>query len=65
MKKHIQRKILGDYIGFEESLEHEFKEFTLKSDLDSYLEPHEIEMIARTGLLPDIFNDVIEENMKE
>lgn len=64
MKKHIQRKILGDYIGFEESLEHEFKEFTLKSDLDSYLEPHEIEMIARTGLLPDIFNDVIEENLK-
>ncbi len=54
---------IGDYIGFDESLKDEFKEFVIKIDPEVFAEPSEIETIVKTGILPDKFNDIIYGNL--
>jgi hypothetical protein len=54
---------LGDYIGFDESVLHEFKEFTLKIDPISFFDLDDIKEIITTGKLPDNFNDIIIHNL--
>jgi len=58
--------MLGDYIGFRESPEVEFKEFIIKLDPEAYLETNEIESIVLTGNLCKIkerFNFLILNNI--
>jgi hypothetical protein len=57
------RYTLGDYIGFEESLKDEFKEFMFKIDTEMFLSEVEIENIVRKGKLPDNFNEMILGNL--
>lgn len=54
---------LGDTIGFKESLEHEFKEFVLKVDYESYVEYHEIKALVSKGIIPTKFNEMIKSNI--
>jgi len=51
--------ILGDYVGFNESIYTEFKEFSLKFDPIKYLEIESIKEIIETGVLSEEFNDII------
>jgi hypothetical protein len=51
--------ILGDYIGFNESLKDEFKEFVIKIDPELFFDQYEVENIIKTGILPSKFNDLI------
>ena len=55
--------ILGDYIGFDESVLHEFKEFTLKIDPISFFDIDDIKEIITTGKLLDNFNDIVIHNL--
>jgi hypothetical protein len=55
--------ILGDYIGFDESLRDEFKEFVIKIDPELFFESGEVENIIKTGILPETFNDIIFSNL--
>ena len=55
--------ILGDYIGFEESLKDEFKEFVIKIDPELFYDQNEVENIIKTGILPQNFNEIIFGNL--
>jgi len=55
--------ILGDYIGFTESLRDEFKEFMFKSDPEIFLSEKEIEVAVIEGKIPKNFNEVILANL--
>lgn len=58
--------ILGDYIGFEESLEDEFKEFMFKITPEFYFSNHQIQTYVKTGILDEkIFNDFVLENLEQ
>ncbi len=59
-------KILGDFIGFQETLEDEFKEFILKVDPSSYFESDEIGAIVTSGVVLsiDTFNTMIHDNIR-
>lgn len=54
---------LGSYIGFNESLEKEFKELTVKIDIEAYFEREKIVEIVKTGIVDgksrEIFNNMI------
>lgn len=59
-------KILGDYIGFKESLEDEFKEFMFKITPEFYFTQEQISSCIRTGILDEkIFNDFVLENLNQ
>jgi hypothetical protein len=56
--------ILGDNIGFNENLEIEFKEFTLKIDPEIYFDTREIEQIILSSKIDyDKFNTMIFDNI--
>jgi hypothetical protein len=56
--------ILGNTIGFRESLEEELKEFTLKIDPIKYFDENDIKEIVLTGKVdPDRFNMMIADNI--
>lgn len=55
--------ILGDYIGFDESLKDEFKEFVIKLDTELYFDSEEIQKIVTTGILPYDFDNIIFGNL--
>jgi hypothetical protein len=53
-------KILGDYIGFKESLEDEFKEFMFKITPELYFTQAQINSYVKTGNLDEkIFNQFV------
>lgn len=57
---------LGDYIGFEESLEDEFKEFMFKITPELYFSSHTVKDYVKTGVLDEkIFNDFVLENLEQ
>lgn len=56
-------RTLGDFIGFEESLENEFKEFTLRSETIS-LDFEKLERTVRKGIFPENFNTIILRNLQ-
>jgi hypothetical protein len=59
-------KILGDYIGFKESLEDEFKEFMFKITPEFYFSQTQISSYVKTGILDEkIFNDFVFENLTQ
>ena len=59
-------KILGDYIGFKESLEDEFKEFMFKITPELYFTQSQINSYVKTGNLDEkIFNDFVFENLTQ
>ena len=59
-------KILGDYIGFKESLEDEFKEFMFKINPELYFSQKQINSYIKTGILDEkIFNDFVFENLTQ
>ena len=55
--------LLGDYIGFNESLQHEFKEFSLKIDPDLFYDAKTILEIVRNGKIPENFNKILIDNL--
>jgi len=55
--------ILGDYIGFDESLQDEFKEFVLRLDPELFTDSSHFKEIIDTGILPNYFNDIVLENI--
>ena len=55
--------ILGDYIGFGESLQDEFKEFVLRLDPELFTDSSHFKEIINTGILPEGFNDIVLENI--
>jgi len=58
--------ILGDNIGFDESLEHEFKEFMFKISPDLYFPTEDIKSFVKTGILKENeFNSFVIENLKQ
>jgi hypothetical protein len=58
--------ILGDYIGFKESLEDEFKEFMFKITPEFYFSNHQVQTYVKTGVLDEkIFNDFVLENLEQ
>ncbi len=58
--------ILGDYIGFEESLEDEFKEFMFKITPEFYFSNQQVHDYVKTGVLDKlIFNDFVLENLEQ
>lgn len=58
--------ILGDYIGFDESLEHEFKEFMFKISPDLYFPSEDIKSFVKSGVLKEKeFNSFVIENLKQ
>ena len=58
--------VLGDYIGFDESLEHEFKEFMFKISPDLYFPTEDIKSFVKTGVLKEKeFNSFVIENLKQ
>jgi len=59
----LDRYVLGDYIGFGESLRDEFKEFMFKSDPEMFLTETKIEKAVIEGSLPENFNEVILANL--
>ncbi len=60
----MESDILGDNIGFNENLETEFKEFTLKIDPEIYFDNNEIKkMITDVDLDYDKFNTMIFDNI--
>jgi hypothetical protein len=63
---HSSKKyVLGNYIGFEEDLQNEFKEFYLKIDISSFLTFEEIKHMVLTGELCRGFNEIIFCNLKQ
>lgn len=56
--------ILGDYIGFNESKFIEFKEFILKLDPLSYTDKYDIKKMISSGVVSDIFNIIIINNIE-
>jgi hypothetical protein len=58
--------ILGDYIGFEESLKDEFKEFMFKITPEFYFSNQQVYDYVKTGVLEErIFNDFVLENLEQ
>jgi len=58
--------ILGDYIGFKESLEDEFKEFMFKITPEFYFSNQQVYDYVKTGVLDNrIFNDFVLENLEQ
>jgi hypothetical protein len=55
--------ILGDYIGFGESLKDEFKEFVLRLDPELFTDSSHFKEIINIGILPNYFNDIVMENI--
>lgn len=55
--------ILGDHIGFGESLQDEFKEFVLRLDPELFTDSIHFKKIIDTGIFPEGFNDLIMENI--
>jgi len=55
--------ILGHYIGFDESIQDEFKEFSIKLDPYAFCMEEDIKTAILTGKLFDSFNDLILQNI--
>jgi hypothetical protein len=61
----LKSYVLGNYIGFEEDLQNEFKEFYLKLDISSFLTFEEIKHMVLTGELCRGFNEIMFCNLKQ
>ena len=55
---------LGTFLKQSESLDHEFKEFCLKTDINKLFNKLEIHKIIRNGVLPVKFNRIVLNNIK-
>ena len=55
---------IGEHVDSHESLENEYKEFCIKTNIFDYYTTEELNFIINTGILPSTFNNLILDNLQ-